>query len=408
MRHVAFALACGLSIWMLMAAPYVARGDGNDGVIEKGSGTYVAGPGNIVCDDSDAANDTYFDCGTDDVMKIYVDAAQDFTFAANTFTAEAGSSIYSDNIGSTGGTAIAFKPDRATTAFTMTADSFTATSGSSIYADRYGSEDSTTWIATADNVAADITVTSGNVACSGAVTVPVTTGKICADAACNSYWYSGGNNMYLSIAGSLRWASSPGAAGPASSLDSITNTGHFRSTGTTTNLGGDCTTSHSLPNSTGVCAVGDVEIEGGDIYLDGAKGQTSHYSHKTEDVTFSADPGDATQVTTGSIISAGAIVTGVSGRVTTANTGGCTSMDIGIAAKDTDAFGDGIAVAATTTFTHADGEASADWSAAGLGILPSMSAQEITVTAVGGDGACDDMVVSLTVSYIDTTAATAN
>jgi len=138
------------------------------------------------------------------------------------------------------------------------------------------------------------------------------------------------------------------------------------------------------------------------------KGAATFIKTKTESVTFSAAPGDASQVTAGGIIPAGAFVVGVSGRVTTANTGGCASVDIGIAAKDTDAFADGVAVALGTTFTPADGEAGADYSATSLGLLPSVGSQEITVTAVGGDGACDDLAVALTVHYLDVTAATSN
>lgn len=144
---------------------------------------------------------------------------------------------------------------------------------------------------------------------------------------------------------------------------------------------------------------------------DGNKGVATFLRTKTESVTFASAPGDGSKVTTGSIIPDGAFVVGVSGRVTTGNTGGCTSMDVGIAALDTDAFGDGIAVTQNTTFTHKDGNSGMDWSApvGGLDIIPNnQGAKEITVTAVGGDSACDDMVVALTVHYIEVSAATSN
>jgi hypothetical protein len=149
---------------------------------------------------------------------------------------------------------------------------------------------------------------------------------------------------------------------------------------------------------------------GGDYKFidDGGKGAASYIRTKTESVTFT---NDATQVTAGSIIPAGAFTVGISGRVTTANTGACGTMDVGIAGKDTDAFGDGIAVTLSTTFTHANGNAAAIWGAnttdaTALDLIPSMVAQEITVTGVGGN--CDALVVALTVHYIDVSAATSN
>lgn len=148
-----------------------------------------------------------------------------------------------------------------------------------------------------------------------------------------------------------------------------------------------------------------VEIDNSTQYLQfhvNNKNSTTNLKGITESVTFA---GDASKATTGSVIPSGVFVVGVSGRVTTALTN-CTSIDVGIAAKDTDAFADGVAIALGTTFTTSDGNVGADYSAASLGLLPNVAAQEITVTAVGGN--CNAGVVALTVHYIDVTAATAN
>lgn len=152
--------------------------------------------------------------------------------------------------------------------------------------------------------------------------------------------------------------------------------------------------------------VGNAQVAG-TLSKTGANGQATVLKTKTETVTFAADPGEASKATTGSIIPAGAYVVGVTGRVTVADTSSqVTSIDIGIAAKDTDAFADGIAVTLGTTFTVADGNSGADYSATSLGIQPSVAAQEITITGVGGDGNAEDLAVAITVHYIDCTAAT--
>ena len=89
-----------------------------------------------------------------------------------------------------------------------------------------------------------------------------------------------------------------------------------------------------------------MSVAGGDddVSLNGAKGAQTNVRTKTEVVTFPGG-GAATDVTVASVIPAGAFVVGVSTRVTTTATT-CTSVDIGIAGKDTDAFADGTAVAA--------------------------------------------------------------
>jgi hypothetical protein len=135
---------------------------------------------------------------------------------------------------------------------------------------------------------------------------------------------------------------------------------------------------------------------------DGGKGVASFIRTKTESVTFAADPGDASKVTTGSIITDGAFVTAVTTRTTTAATN-CTDVDVGIAGTDVDMFADGTAIAANTTTTNADANSGADW---GASIQPSFSAQEITVTANGAN--CFNGVWAITVHYLDASAATSN
>lgn len=152
---------------------------------------------------------------------------------------------------------------------------------------------------------------------------------------------------------------------------------------------------------------GQFDLGSGDYRFNSSNGKSSasYIRTKTESVTFAANPGDASKVTTGSVIPAGSIVTGVSTRVTTTATN-CTSVDIGIAAKDTDAFADGTAITSGTTTTTSDGNSAADYSSASLGLLPSIAAQEITVTAVGGN--CFDGVWAITVHYLGVSAATSN
>jgi hypothetical protein len=142
---------------------------------------------------------------------------------------------------------------------------------------------------------------------------------------------------------------------------------------------------------------GVVNVAGG-----GTKGALTMLKTITESVTFAANPGDASKITSGDVIPAGAFVTGVTTRTTTAATN-CTDVDIGIAGTDLDMFADGTAVAANTTTDNTDANSGADW---GASILPSFASQEITVTANGGN--CFDGVWAITVHYIDTSAATSN
>jgi len=111
---------------------------------------------------------------------------------------------------------------------------------------------------------------------------------------------------------------------------------------------------------------------------------------KSETLTFS---GDSTKTTASNIIPHGAFVVGVTGRVNTEFTG-CTDLDIGISG-DTDIFAAGIALTAGTTFDNTNATA----------VLPnpSLSNQEIVVTANGGPATAG--VISLTVHYLDITAA---
>jgi hypothetical protein len=139
---------------------------------------------------------------------------------------------------------------------------------------------------------------------------------------------------------------------------------------------------------------GETSISGGSL-----KGAATWVRTKTESVTFAADPGDASKATTGTLIPDGAWLIGVTTRVTTGNTGGCTSMDIGDGA-DVDLWGNDQGISQNDTTTNAD--ATANWS------NPELTGQEVTITAVGGDGACDDMVVAITAHYFEPSAATSN
>lgn len=178
-------------------------------------------------------------------------------------------------------------------------------------------------------------------------------------------------------------------------------------------LGTNAATGHSL--GTGDALVGGKLEVDDSLFVDavaffygtGTKGASTNMRTITESVTFA---NDASKVTTGSIIPAGSFVVGVSSRVVTAGAG-CTSVDIGIAGKDIDAFADGTAVADTTTTTTSDGNSGAIYGnnstdATALDLLPSIGAQEITVTANGGN--CTAGVWALTVHYMDVTAATAD
>jgi len=168
-------------------------------------------------------------------------------------------------------------------------------------------------------------------------------------------------------------------------------------------LGGNVTSARG--NGTGaVGTAGNLEVQGalqvaGTVAKYTTKGAATWVKTKTESVTFA---NDASKVTAGSIIVDGAMIMGVSGRVTT-TLEGCTAVDVGDGA-DADLFANDVALAAGSTFTNAD--ATAAFSTIANGDRPSDRNAEITVTAVTGN--CTAGVVALTVHYIDVTAATAN
>ena len=113
----------------------------------------------------------------------------------------------------------------------------------------------------------------------------------------------------------------------------------------------------------------------------------------TQSLTFAANPGDASKVTSG-LIPAGAILLGITTRVTTTGTNG-TSMNIGDG-TDADMYAATAAITANSTTDFSDVTAAIEVSQAAAG--------EVTVTAVGGN--IFDMVIAVTAHYIDTSAAT--
>ena len=159
----------------------------------------------------------------------------------------------------------------------------------------------------------------------------------------------------------------------------------------------------ALEESTGACTTVSVGAQGtvvvhGDLIVASPKGALASQVFGTEILTFSGG-GDASKVTTGSIIPDGAFLTAVSGRVLTAGTT-CTGMSIGDG-SDVDLWGANIAVTDTTTFNLSDATATFN--------PVQIAVQEITVT--GTDGAstpanCVDLVVALTAHYSTFTAAT--
>lgn len=133
--------------------------------------------------------------------------------------------------------------------------------------------------------------------------------------------------------------------------------------------------------------------------VEGTKGSTTMIKSKTESVTFAADPGDASKATTGTAIPDGALLMGVSTRVTTAGTN-CTSIDVGVAGVDDNQFADNAAITANSTTDNSDA------TAVFALYHPTLSDTEITVTGVGGN--CFDLVVAITTHYLDVSAATSN
>ena len=127
---------------------------------------------------------------------------------------------------------------------------------------------------------------------------------------------------------------------------------------------------------------------------EGGKGASTYLRTNTETLTFAANPGDATKVTT-ALIPDGAFVVGITTRVTTVATN-CTSVSIGDG-TDPDMFGATTAVADGTTTTNADATAQ-------FAMSPSIGAANVTVTANGGN--CFDGVWRVTAHYIEPSAAT--
>lgn len=126
------------------------------------------------------------------------------------------------------------------------------------------------------------------------------------------------------------------------------------------------------------------------------KGQTTAIKKNTETLTFAANPGDATK-TTSSLIPDGAILLGITTRVTTTATN-CTSVDIGNGV-DVDMFGAATAITQNTTTDNSDATAQ-------FAMNPATSAQNVTITANGGN--CFDGVWDVTAHYIEVGAATSN
>ena len=156
--------------------------------------------------------------------------------------------------------------------------------------------------------------------------------------------------------------------------------------------------------------VGGAGVDSGEVNPGSDTGGLLRLESTITTATFGADPGAQEASTTGAILP-GVIVVGISWRVTTGNTGGCTSFDAGIEDKDEDAFADAQAVTLGVTGTHDGGNAAAQWGydqdyPTSLDIMPSMVPQEILVSANGGDGACDDLVITFVVYYLHPTAQT--
>jgi hypothetical protein len=126
---------------------------------------------------------------------------------------------------------------------------------------------------------------------------------------------------------------------------------------------------------------------------DQIKGATNTLKHATEELTFAANPGDASKTTTG-LIPDGVFLKSISTRVVTAGTN-CTSFDIGDGSVQ-DLWGNDISVADATTTSNAN--ATASWAALAV------DAAEVTLTANGGN--CFDMVVRVVATYEQATAPT--
>ena len=96
---------------------------------------------------------------------------------------------------------------------------------------------------------------------------------------------------------------------------------------------------------------------------------------------------------------AGALLLGLSGRITTAGTG-CTAVNVGNGGGG-DAYAAALGVAGAATFTMAQGKNAASYPTF------SASAQEVIVATSAG-GNCVNTVMTLTATYLNTVAATSN
>ena len=142
-------------------------------------------------------------------------------------------------------------------------------------------------------------------------------------------------------------------------------------------------------------AAGSVKVTGGaDATL--GKGQASNITMATQSLTFAANPGDASKVTSG-LVPDGAILLGITTRCTTTGTNG-TSVSIGDG-TDVDMFGATTGITAGTTTSNADATAQ-------FGRSPATAAMEVTITANGGN--IFSGVWAVTAHYITLTAATSS
>lgn len=142
-------------------------------------------------------------------------------------------------------------------------------------------------------------------------------------------------------------------------------------------------------------AAGALLIDGG-AHATLGKGQGTTIALATQSLTFAANPGDATKVTSG-LVPDGAFLLGITTRVTTTATN-CTSVSIGDG-SDVDMFGATTAITQNTTTTNADATAQ-------FARSPATAAMEVTITANGGN--CYTGVWAVTAHYINPIAATAN
>lgn len=167
---------------------------------------------------------------------------------------------------------------------------------------------------------------------------------------------------------------------------------YFQGAGTT--AGNHVRVGYDTGASVGVIGVGSGDLK---IEDDGGKGVASYIRTNTETLTFAANPGDATKVTS-SLSPVDVTVLGVTSRVTTAGTN-CTSIQLGDG-SDADMFSSAtMAVTQGTTSDNTDHTASTK-----MGYQT--GAFNATVTANGGN--CFDLVVDVTVHYLDVSAATSN